>query len=67
MAMQLDVSQPILLSNPRRETVRMLNLMAPGGFEQYLKEVAAAARPGEPPDAQAMAKIASRYDFHPAG
>lgn len=44
--------------------VRMLNLMAPGGFEQYLKEVSAAAAPGELPDQTVMAKIASRYDFH---
>ena len=40
--------------------VRFLNIMAPGGFEQYLKEVA--ALPG-PPDPAAMAAIASRYDF----
>jgi mannose-6-phosphate isomerase-like protein (cupin superfamily) len=44
---------------------RVLNLMAPGGFEQYLKEVAAAAGSG-PPDPDAMAAIAVRYDFHPA-
>src|SRR5919201_3641609 len=29
-------------SNPSQETVRALNVMAPGGFEQYLKEAAAA-------------------------
>jgi mannose-6-phosphate isomerase-like protein (cupin superfamily) len=46
--------------------VRMLNLMAPGGFEQYLKEVAAVMTPGEPPDPAVMAEIASRYDFLPA-
>ena len=46
--------------------VRMLNLMAPGGFEQYLKNVAAATPPGEPPDPAVMAQIASRYDFRPA-
>jgi len=36
--------------------------MAPRGFEQYLKEAAAAgtADPAE------LAKIASRYDFTPA-
>jgi hypothetical protein len=44
----------------------MLNLMAPGGFEQYLKEVAAAAAPGELPDQATMAAIAPRYDFRPA-
>jgi len=45
--------------------VRALNLMAPGGFEQYLKELAAAAPPGELPDPAVMAEIASRYDFEP--
>jgi quercetin dioxygenase-like cupin family protein len=43
--------------------VRALNLMAPGGFEQYLKELAAAAPPGELPAPAVMAEIASRYDF----
>ena len=45
--------------------VRALNLMAPGGFEQYLKEVAATSAPGEAPDPATMAEIASRYDFVP--
>jgi mannose-6-phosphate isomerase-like protein (cupin superfamily) len=45
--------------------VRALNLMAPGGFEQYLKELAAAAPPGELPSPATMAGIASRYDFEP--
>lgn len=44
--------------------VRVLNLMAPGGFEQYLKEVAQVAGDG-PPDAEVMALIASTYDFVP--
>lgn len=46
--------------------VRALNLIAPGGFEQYLKELAAASAPGEEPDPAAMAQIASGYDFVPA-
>lgn len=45
--------------------VRLLNAMAPAGFEQYLKQVVAAMRPGEPPDPQLMAEIASRHDFRP--
>jgi mannose-6-phosphate isomerase-like protein (cupin superfamily) len=45
--------------------VRALNLIAPAGFEQYLKEFAAASRPGEAPDPAVMAEIASRYDFVP--
>ena len=39
--------------------------MAPGGFEQYLKEVASAATPERPPDPETMAAIAARYDFVP--
>jgi len=45
--------------------MRALNLMAPGGFEQYLKEFAAAAAAGKAPDPALMAEIASRYDFVP--
>ena len=52
-------------SNPGGEPVRLLNLMAPGGFERYLREAAAAMPPGTAPDPQLMAEIASRYDFHP--
>ncbi len=46
--------------------VRALNLTAPGGFEQYLKELAAAAPPGGAPGPAVMAEIAARYDFVPA-
>ena len=53
-------------SNPGDEPVRMLNVMAPGGFEQYLKEVAAEMLPGAPPDPAVMAQIAARHDFVPA-
>lgn len=45
--------------------VRALNLMAPGGFEQYLKEFAAATAAGGEPGPALMAEIASRYDFEP--
>ena len=54
-------------SNPGDEPARVLNLMAPGGFEQYLKEVVRAAEvAGGSPDPAVMAEIASRYDFVPA-
>ncbi len=54
-------------SNPGNEPVRLLNVMAPGGFEQYLKDVAHALPPdGGRPDPHTMAEIASRYDFHAA-
>jgi mannose-6-phosphate isomerase-like protein (cupin superfamily) len=46
-------------SNPGEGTVRVLNIMAPGGFEQYLEEAAAAGQA----DPAALAEIASRYDF----
>ena len=38
----------------------MLNLFAPGGFEAYLRELAALQGP---PDPATMAELASRYDF----
>jgi mannose-6-phosphate isomerase-like protein (cupin superfamily) len=53
-------------SNPSAAPTRMLNLMAPGGFEQYLKEAARAMPTDAPPDPAVMAEIASRYDFRPA-
>jgi hypothetical protein len=52
------------VSNAADDMVRVLNLMAPGGFEHYLKEVSRAAGAG-PPDPGLMAEIASRYDFDP--
>jgi len=52
-------------SNPSDETVRMLNLQAPGGLEQYLKELGSALKPGEQADPAMMATLASRYDFAP--
>lgn len=52
-------------SNPGSEPARMLNLMVPGGLEQYLKEAAEATPQGSAPDPQVMAQIASRYDFQP--
>jgi quercetin dioxygenase-like cupin family protein len=54
-------------SNLGNAPVHMLNLMAPGGFEQYLREVVAAIPPGGAPDPAVMARIASKYDFEPAG
>jgi mannose-6-phosphate isomerase-like protein (cupin superfamily) len=54
-------------SNPRRESARVLNVIAPGGIDQLLKDVAAAAaESGSPPDPQLVAQLASKYDFVPA-
>jgi quercetin dioxygenase-like cupin family protein len=47
-------------SNPSDEPVSFLNVMAPAGFERYLKDVAAL---DGPIDADRMAEIASKYDF----
>jgi mannose-6-phosphate isomerase-like protein (cupin superfamily) len=52
-------------ANRGTESVRMLNLMAPGGLEQYLRDVARAASGGAA-DPELMARLASRYDFVPA-
>ena len=43
----------------------MLNLNAPGAFANYLREAAAALPTDRPPDPQALAQIAARYDFRP--
>lgn len=53
-------------ANRGERPVRMLNIMAPGGFEQYLVEVAGELRPDASPDPERMAEIAARYDFEPA-
>ncbi len=54
-------------SNPGLRPVRFLNLQAPAGLEEYLRELAAATSPSGPPDPVRMAEIASRHDFHAAG
>jgi quercetin dioxygenase-like cupin family protein len=54
---------PHTFSNPGDEAVSVLNLMAPAGFEGYLREAAAG---GAPLDPQQMAEIASKYDFRAA-
>lgn len=52
-------------SNRTDSAVRVLNLMAPGGFEQYLKDLArAASEHGGPPSPEAIGRIASAYDLH---
>ena len=49
-------------SNPLETPTRFLDVHAPGGFERYFREVAAALGDG-PLDPAAMAEIASRYDM----
>ena len=52
-------------ANPGSEEARVLSMLAPAGLEQYLREVAASTPPGEPPDPEKMAAIATRYDVVP--
>lgn len=50
--------------NPGSEPARFLNFNVPGGFEVYMRELAAAwSANGGPPDPAAIGTIASRHDF----
>jgi mannose-6-phosphate isomerase-like protein (cupin superfamily) len=52
-------------SNPGEHPVRFLNFNTPSGWENYMRDLAAAAQAG-PLTAQEIGKVASRYDFRPA-
>jgi mannose-6-phosphate isomerase-like protein (cupin superfamily) len=55
---------PHTFSNPSSEPVRFLNFNVPGGFEVYMRELAAEwTRNGGPPDPATIGEIASRHDF----
>ena len=56
---------PHTFSNPLDSPVRFLNLNTPGGFEAYLRDLAAAISADEPPDAATIAKIFADHDVHP--
>jgi hypothetical protein len=43
--------------------VRFLNFNAPGGWENYVRDLAAASKEGRNPSAEEIGEIASRYDF----
>ncbi len=45
---------------------RLLNFNSPGGFEGYMRELAAAAASGAPVTPEEIGRIAARYDFRPA-
>jgi mannose-6-phosphate isomerase-like protein (cupin superfamily) len=51
---------PHTFSNPGSEPVRVINLIAPGGFEAYIKELWAS---GRPPDPATIARIGPRCDI----
>jgi quercetin dioxygenase-like cupin family protein len=52
-------------SNRSDAPVRFLNFHTPAGFENYMRELAAAAQEG-PLTPETMRRVASRYDFEPA-
>jgi hypothetical protein len=55
---------PHTFSNPSSEPVRFLNFNVPGGFETYMRELAAAwIESGGAPDPAAIGEIASQHDF----
>jgi mannose-6-phosphate isomerase-like protein (cupin superfamily) len=55
---------PHTFSNPSSEPARFLNFNVPGGFETYMRELAAAwDENGGPPDPATIGELASRHDF----
>lgn len=57
---------PHTFSNPSTEPVRFLNMNTPSGWEDYMRDLAAAAeQAGGPLDPARIGEIASRYDFKP--
>jgi quercetin dioxygenase-like cupin family protein len=52
-------------SNPGDTPVRFLNLNTPGGWEEYMRELAHAAKEG-PLTPEGIGRIASRHDFRAA-
>ena len=49
--------------NDSDDAVRFLNFNIPGGWENYMRDLAAASASGTPPSPAEIAEIASRYDF----
>jgi mannose-6-phosphate isomerase-like protein (cupin superfamily) len=55
---------PHTFSSPSSGPARFLSFNVPGGFEVYMRELAAAwTENGGPPDPAAIGEIASRHDF----
>ena len=52
-------------SNQSDTAVRFLNFNTPAGWESYMRDLAEAAKAG-PLTVDAIGRVASRYDFHPA-
>jgi hypothetical protein len=49
--------------NPADEPARLLELIVPGGFERYFTELDAILARSGPPDLEALAELAARYDL----
>ena len=50
-------------ANTSDEPVRFLNINAPGGWENYLRDLANAMRSGTMPGTPEFAQIVAKYDF----
>ena len=63
-----DIRPDFSDANLSDANVRVLNLSTPGGFEAYIRELAAAwAENGGPPTIEAVGRLASRYDVEVVG
>ncbi len=51
-------------SNPSDSPVRFLNFNTPAGWENYMRDLAEAAKAG-PLTPEVIGSVAARYDFHP--
>ena len=49
--------------NPTDEPARILELIVPGGFESYFRELDASLSQPGPPDLAALGELAARYDL----
>jgi quercetin dioxygenase-like cupin family protein len=59
---------PHTFANRSDAPVRFLNFNFPGGFEDYMRELAAAmAKADGPPSREEIGRIAAKYDFEPVG
>jgi quercetin dioxygenase-like cupin family protein len=50
-------------ANTSDEPVRFLNINAPGGWENYLRDLAGAMRSGVMPGTAEFAQVVAKYDF----
>lgn len=50
-------------SNRGDAPATFLNFNSPGGWESYMRDLAAASASGTPPTPEEIGRIAARYDF----